>query len=62
MKSCTVSAQNGDAWTGILSAIGGNISKPITAETSYTPSCLTQNGTTLTKSAAVKIIPTFQEL
>jgi len=37
-------------------------SKPITGETTYTLSCLTQNGTTLTKSATVKIIPTFQEI
>ena len=40
----------------------GNISKPITGETTYTLSCIALNGgTTLTKQATVRIIPTFQE-
>ena len=41
-----------------VSALGGNISKPIT----YTLSCIALDGSTLTKTATVKIIPTFQEL
>ena len=40
----------------------GNISKPITAQTTYTLSCLALDGATITKAATVKIIPTFQEL
>jgi hypothetical protein len=61
VKSCTVSAQNGDAWSALQSAIGRNISKPITGETTYTLSCVTLDGSTLRKSATVRIIPTFQE-
>jgi hypothetical protein len=33
----------------------------ITGETTYTLSRTTDNGSTLTKSATVRIIPTFQE-
>jgi hypothetical protein len=62
VTSCTVSGENGDAWSGLLSALGGNISKPITGETTYTLSCLALDGATITKSATVRIIPTFQEL
>lgn len=61
VRSCSVSAQNGDAWTGLLSPLGGQISKPIAAETTYTLTCLDLNGGTLTKTAKVRIIPTFQE-
>jgi hypothetical protein len=61
VSSCTVTGQNGDAWSGLQSTIGGNISKPITGETTYTFSCIDAGGATLTKSATVKIIPTFQE-
>jgi hypothetical protein len=56
-----VTDQNGDARTALQSPLGGNISKPITGETTYTLSCLGLDGTTLTKTATVKIIPTFQE-
>jgi hypothetical protein len=35
--------------------------RPITGETTYTLSCTTHNGSTLTKSATIRIIPTFQE-
>jgi hypothetical protein len=60
VKSCTVSGQNGDAWTGLLSSLGGNISKPITAETTYTLCCIALDGTPLTKSATVRILPSWQ--
>jgi hypothetical protein len=62
VQSCTVSGENGDAWSGLLSALGGNISKPITGETTYTLSCLALDGSRLTKSTTVRIIPTFQEI
>ena len=62
VSSCNVSAHNGDAWSGLLSALGGNISKPITGETTYTLSCIDLEGDTQTKQATVRIIPTFQEL
>ncbi len=60
--ACTITNQNADAWSGLQSILGGNISKPITGETTYTLSCTTQNGTILTKSATVRLVPTFQEL
>ncbi len=59
VQSCAVTGQNGDAWNGLLSALGGNISKPITGETRYTLSCIDLDGSTLTKSASVRILPTF---
>ena len=62
VQSCTVTGETGDTWTGLQSILGGNISKPITGETTYTLSCLALDGATLTKSATVRIIPTFQEL
>jgi hypothetical protein len=61
VKSCTVSAQNGDTWTALRSVIGGQVSTPITGETTYTLSCIPLDGSTLTKQATVRIIPTFQE-
>jgi len=51
VKSCTVTAPNGDSWIALLSALGGNTSKPITAETTYALSCLALDGTTLTKTS-----------
>ena len=60
--ACTVTGQNGDTWSGLQSILGGNISKPITAQTTYTLSCTDLSGTPLTKSATVRIIPTFQEI
>ncbi len=62
VSSCNVSAPNGDSWTGLQSILGGNVSKPITAQTTYTLSCLTLDGRTLTKTATVRILPRFQEL
>ncbi len=62
VQSCMVSAPNGDTWSGLQSALGGNISKLITGETTYTLSCLALHGSTLTKSATVRVIPSFQEI
>jgi hypothetical protein len=59
--TCTASAPNGDTWTALQSPLGGNISKPISSETTYTLTWLALDGSTLTKSATVKITPTFQE-
>jgi hypothetical protein len=60
--SCIVTAPNGDAWNKIISAIGGEVSRPIDTETTYTLSCVDAGGETLTKTATVNILPTFQEL
>ncbi len=62
VQSCTVTAPNGDTWNGISSPLGGQTSRPITAETTYTLSCLALDSSTITKSATVRILPTFQEL
>jgi len=43
------------------SIIGGNISKPITAATTYTLTCLDLSGGTQQTTATVTILPTFQE-
>ncbi|HEX9869908.1 MAG TPA: hypothetical protein VGC99_15170 [Candidatus Tectomicrobia bacterium] len=44
------------------SAIGGNVSKSITGQSTYTLSCIDLTGTTRTKTATVNVLPTFQEL
>ena len=36
--------------------------KPITGETRYTLTCIDLSGTTQTKTATVRILPTFQEI
>jgi hypothetical protein len=38
------------------------MSKPITAATTYTLTCLDLQNQNLTKSATVRILPTFQEI
>ena len=49
-----------DAWSTLQSAIGGNISKPITGETRYTVACIDRSGATQTKTATARIIPGFR--
>lgn len=61
VSSCSVTAPNGDSWNGLQSVIGGEISTPITAETTYTLSCLDLDNATQTKTATVKVIPVFRE-
>jgi hypothetical protein len=41
---------------------GDNTSKPITAATTYTLTCLDLQNQTLTKTATVTILPPFQEI
>ena len=57
-----MTAANGDRWNTLVSVLGGNTSKPITAATTYTLKCLDLQNQTLTKTATVNILPTFQEL
>ncbi len=47
---------------GRISALGCNVSKPFTSETTYTLSCIDLSGTPQSKTATVRILPTFQEL
>ena len=62
VQSCTVTAPNGDAWNTIASAVGGELSRSITGETVYTLSCIDLDGATQTKSAKIRILPSFKEL
>ncbi len=61
VKSCFVNGQNGDSWSGLLSPLGGTVSKPITGATTYTLSCIDLTGAPLAKQATVNVIPAFQE-
>ena len=61
VESCTVTGQNGDSWIGSASPLGGQTSRPITGETTYTLSCTDLDGNTVTRSAEVRVIPGFQE-
>jgi len=59
VRSCEVTGNNGDAWSG---ASGAQISSPITAQTIYTLTCIGLDDSTVTRSATVNITPIFQEL
>ncbi len=61
VQSCTVTAPNGDSWSGISSSLGGETSSPITQASTYTLSCRDKDNNTHTKQATVRILPTFQE-
>lgn len=61
VTSCTVAGTNGDAWTGITSPLGGELTASIRGEVVYTLTCLDRSGGTQTKKAVVTIIPSFQE-
>lgn len=62
VRSCTVTGSNGDTWDTIVSAIGGNTSKPITRQTTYTLACVDLDGTPASKSVMVRILPRMREL
>lgn len=57
--SCSVTGTNGDHWEGLT---GKNRSSPIIQKTSYTLTCVTLDGTPLTETASVDIIPSWQEI
>ncbi|MDR3570924.1 MAG: hypothetical protein P4L81_01855 [Candidatus Pacebacteria bacterium] len=61
-QSCTVTAPNGDSWTGFSSQTGGNTSKAISAQTTYTLYCKPW-GTSpaLNESQTVNLAPTYHE-
>lgn len=60
--SCTVSGSDGEAWAGIQSPVGGERSVPIMRQTTFTLSCRTALGTTITKVASVSILPSWLEI
>ena len=61
-KSCTVSANNGDGGTSVWNVLAGTqSSSPILQRTIYTLACLDANGSPLTKSTTIDLIPSFEE-
>ncbi|OGG80296.1 hypothetical protein A3A39_03435 [Candidatus Kaiserbacteria bacterium RIFCSPLOWO2_01_FULL_54_13] len=61
VTSCTVTAGNGDSWSGLSSPAGGQTTRQIVTATIYTLSC-TGPGGNLTDTATVNILPVFQEI
>lgn len=57
-SSCTVTAANGDSWTGLF---GEQTSGAITGETTYVLTCTAFDDSTVTDSATVRIVPAWQE-
>lgn len=57
---CTVTGSNGDFWSGIASASGGETSSPITQRTVFTIAC-SGDGGTLQGTADVNLVPEWQE-
>ncbi len=60
VQSCTVQGANGDAWTGVESPIGGELSSPISRQVRYTLTCQSNQGV-LTKTAVVNALPVWKE-
>lgn len=61
VDSCTVTAPNGDSWTGENSPVGGEKSGAIQAETTYTLKCLDIRNKEHIRTTKVRILPVFQE-
>jgi hypothetical protein len=61
VKSCTVTAPNDDSWDVTSSMIGGQVTSPIHTQTIYTFTCRDLQNNTLSKTATVSVVPTFQE-
>ena len=61
VSSCSVTGSNGDHWSGTSSGSGGVTSSPIIQQTSFTLSCPALDGTALTESQTVGVVPVFQE-
>jgi hypothetical protein len=58
VTSCTVTSNAGDSWTGTS---GTKTSLPINGQTTFTAKCTGNDGSTLTQSATVNLIPVFCE-
>jgi len=61
VRSCVVTAANGDRWEGLDSPEAGERSSPITQQTVYTLTCTTALGTQLINQATVDVLPVFEE-
>lgn len=65
MTSCVVSSPTGipvgQTWNTLLSAVGGNMSAPISGPVTFTLSCIGTDGNTYQKNALVNIVPSWTE-
>ncbi|OGG62798.1 hypothetical protein A3C21_00820 [Candidatus Kaiserbacteria bacterium RIFCSPHIGHO2_02_FULL_59_21] len=62
VSSCSVTGGNGDAWSGASSGASGQETSPILEPTTYTLACEGLDGSTITESVTVQVVPIFQEL
>ncbi len=58
VRSCEVSGNNGDSWSGTT---GAQVTSPITAQTIYTLSCIGLDDSIVTRTGTVNILPVFCE-
>ena len=62
VESCTATGSNGDSWNALTSGSAGETSRAIDQQTTYTLSCLQDDGVTyFTQTATVNVVPTYQE-
>jgi len=59
-ESCTVSGSNGDQWNGTNTP--SHITSPIQGETTYTLTCVSPTGESITNNTKVYIVPSWQQL
>ncbi len=60
-SSCTVSGNNGDGGAGWSGTTGSHISSALVSQTIYTLSCLGLDGSTISRTVSVNIIPIESE-
>ena len=59
---CTVTGTDGDSWSGFTSGSTGETSAAVNQQTTYTLSCLNDDGVTYTtETQTVNIVPTYRE-
>ncbi len=58
VRSCEVTGNNGDAWSG---SSGAQVSSTITAQTVFTLTCIGLDNSTVTRTGTVNILPVFCE-
>mgnify|MGYP001604119193 FL=1 len=60
--SCTLSGDNGDAWSNLTGSSGTNVSSSLNGEVTFTLSCMNLDHQPVSVSATVRLTPRFQEL
>ena len=60
VSSCTVSG-NGATYTGASSGVDGQLTGTITQQTTFSLSCTGLDGSAVSESIVVNILPVFQE-